>query len=182
MEFHIKNMVCPRCERAVRRIFAELEMTLEHLELGYVRSKHTPLPATLARLTAALQDEGFELIKAPRQQLVNRIKSYVTTYLDTGDPRTFSNALRDHLHLDYGNLSRQFSQTEGRTIEQYIIAQRVERAKELLQLGELPVSEIADQLGYRTNSHFSAQFKRLTGLTPTQFRKDAQGRQFLDEV
>lgn len=183
MEFHIKNMVCPRCERAVRRIFNTLELPVTHLELGLVRTVANVELAQLEGLRTALRTEGFELVDNPQQRLVNRIKSFVTRYLDQRDPRTFSDALRDHLHLDYGHLSKQFSQSEGRTVEQYIIAQRVARAKELLQLGELSMGEIADRLGYRTNSHFSAQFKQHTGLSPTQYRKSLpHDRQSLDEV
>lgn len=182
MDFYIKNMVCGRCERAVRRLFDKYAIPVSHLELGLVQCPTMPAPEPLAALEVDLKHEGFELARHPEAQLLVRIKNFVTTYLDTHDQRTFSEALSAHFYADYGHLSRQFSAAEGRTLEQYLIGQRIERAKELLQMGELTVSEIAACLGYRSNSHFSAQFKQHTQQTPTQFRKEGGERRFWDQV
>ena len=182
MKIHIKNMVCVRCERAVQRIFDQHHLSVTQLTLGLVDIAVAPDSTQLAALEADLKAEGFALVRSPEAQLVNQIKSYVTTYLDQRDTRTFSEALAGHLHADYGHLSRQFSAAEGRTLEHYLILQRVERSKELLQMKELTISEIAHQLGYRSNSHFSAQFKKHTHQTPTQYRKTGGGRQSLDQL
>ena len=93
-----------------------------------------------------------------------------------------SACLQDHLNTDYGTLSKIFSATEGRTIEKYSIAQRVEFAKELLSYGEMTISEVADRAGYSSVAHLSRQFKTQTGMTPSQFQKLRPERTPLNEV
>ncbi|MBK7443204.1 MAG: AraC family transcriptional regulator [Bacteroidetes bacterium] len=80
-------------------------------------------------------------------------------------------------------LSSLFSETEGITIESYIIKQKIERVKELLVYNELSLSEIAFQMNYSSVAHLSAQFKKITGLTPTHF-KNIKGhkRKTLDKL
>jgi AraC-like DNA-binding protein len=84
--------------------------------------------------------------------------------------------LSDKLNLDYPYLSSLFSELEGRTIEKYFISQKIERVKELLIYDELNLSEIADQMGYSSVAYLSNQFKKVTGLTPTQFKNQQEHR------
>jgi AraC-like DNA-binding protein len=83
----------------------------------------------------------------------------------------FSSLLAGKLHKDYHYLSNLFSELEGTTIEQYIIQQKIERVKELLVYNELSLSEISYKLGYSSVAHLSAQFKKVTGLTPSKFKQ-----------
>jgi len=84
---------------------------------------------------------------------------------------------------DYAYLSRLFSTVEGRTIEQYILAQKIEKVKEFLLYNELTISEIAIQMHYSSAAHLSAQFKKITGMSPSAFKKlQGQKRQFLDDI
>ena len=183
MEIFIKNMVCARCERAVRAIFERHGWELSHLELGRAEAVRKLTTQELEQLDADFRAEGFSLARQPEEQLIGRIKLFVLRYLEAPDPlRTFSAALSEHFHADFGHLSRRFKQYEGRTLESYLIAQRIERAKAMLQMGELTISEIAYELGYRTGSHFSAQFKQVTGSTPSAYRKSATDRRPLDEL
>ena len=87
------------------------------------------------------------------------------------------------LHRDYSFLSKLFSETTGTTIEKYFIAQKIERAKELIVYGELSLNEIADKLGYSSVAYLSSQFKSVTGLTPSYFKKLKENRRkALDEI
>ncbi len=91
--------------------------------------------------------------------------------------------LSEALQHDYSYLSSLFSSTEGTTIEKYVIAQRIERAKELLLYDELTLNEIAFKLGYSSVQHLSQQFKKITGLTPTHFKQIRENRRKpLDKV
>src|SRR5690606_4530564 len=85
--------------------------------------------------------------------------------------RTLSEYLSDELHQDYSALSNLFSEVEGITIEKYYILQKIEKVKELLVYDELTLSEIAFQLNYSSVSYLSNQFKKVTGLTPSHFKK-----------
>jgi AraC-like DNA-binding protein len=94
-----------------------------------------------------------------------------------------SHQLSSRLHKDYSYLSHLFSEVEGITIEKYLIHQKIERVKELLAYDEANLSEIAFQLGYSSVSHLSAQFKKVTGLTPSHFKKmGGMRRNSLDNV
>lgn len=94
-----------------------------------------------------------------------------------------SDFLANQLHYDYSYLSHLFSEIEGTTIEHYFIAQKIEKVKELLVYNELTLSEIADQLNYSSVAHLSSQFKKMTGLTPSHFKKvKKEKRKPLDEV
>jgi AraC-like DNA-binding protein len=87
------------------------------------------------------------------------------------------------LHFDYSYLSDLFSSIEGITIEQYLIEQRIEKVKELLVYDQLSLTEIAYRLGFSSVHHLSTQFKKVTGLTPTYFKKvGAEKRRGLDQL
>jgi AraC-like DNA-binding protein len=104
-------------------------------------------------------------------------------YADKPEHFKLSVLLADRLHHDYSYLSNLFSAVEGITIEKYHIAQKIERVKELLIYNELSLSEIAYQMGYSSVAHLSSQFKQVTGLTPSAFKKlQKQVRKPLDMV
>ncbi|MDB5253440.1 MAG: helix-turn-helix transcriptional regulator, partial [Flaviaesturariibacter sp.] len=104
-------------------------------------------------------------------------------YRDEQPRKNYSELIARHLHHDYSHLSNLFSEVEGITIEQYIINQKIEKVKELLLYDELSLSQIAVQVGYSSTAHVSAQFKKLTGLTATEFKKrGVESRKSLDKV
>ena len=97
--------------------------------------------------------------------------------------QNLSDFLSARLPVDYAYLSQLFSSVEGITLEKYYIAQRIEKAKELIVYGEVSLTEIADQLGYSSAQYLSNQFKKVTGLTPGHFKKiGATKRKPLDQV
>jgi len=182
----IKNMVCPRCIEAVKAVFSELSIPISNVVLGSVRID-TYLNATEKEtLKTRLAARGFELLDDKQTQLINEIKSVVVNeihYQKEAAAFNFSTLLSQKLNYDYAYLSRLFSSVEGRTIEKFVMAQKIEKVKELLMYDELTLSQIAFQMHYSSTAHLSAQFKKVTGMSPTAFKKLQQPeRSFLDEV
>lgn len=186
MKLVIKNMVCPRCVEAVRSVFDQLGLPIADIELGQVHLASPPTEEQELLLRSNLRARGFELLDDRQTQLINTIKSLIIDqihYQDEPSPHNFSTLLAEQLHYDYAYLSRLFSAVEGRTIEKFILAQKVEKVKELLTYDELTLSEIAFQMNYSSSAHLSAQFRKLTGMSPSNFRDlQQQGRKFLDDV
>jgi AraC-like DNA-binding protein len=187
MKLYIKNMVCARCERTVGRLLAEAGLPVKHIHLGEAEAESEPSPDQLAALRQALQAEGFDLLDDRASRLIAQLKTIIINEIHHEPQKpeavNFSDFLAQAVGYEYSYLSKLFSSVEGITIEKYIIAQKIERVKELLAYGELTLSEIAWQLGYSSSQHLSNQFKQATGLTPTQFKNGHQrGRRRLDEV
>lgn len=174
MHLHIKNMVCNRCKAAVAALLQTQGLNPVAVELGEVDVAETTLaPAVKQALADALHTAGFELIDDRAGRLIEGIKATVIQAIHHSDgppEEAFSTLLSAALHHEYSGLSKLFSETEGLTIEQYIIRQKTERVKELLVYDELPLAQIAWQTGYSSTAHLSAQFKKVTGLTPTAFK------------
>lgn len=127
-----------------------------------------------AELNGILKEFGFALIDDRKSRLIEKIKNAVIelVYFSEELPKTnFSDYISAKLNQDYSYLSKSFSEVQGATIEQFLISQKIERVKELLVYDELSLSEIADKLNYSSVSHLSKQFKKVTGLTPTHFKK-----------
>lgn len=174
MRLHIKNMVCNRCKEAVVALLKAEALHPLQVELGEVDVAEEVLPAALKdRLKAALLAAGFEWIDDRAGRLIEGIKATVIRAIHHSDgppEEAFSTLLSRALHHEYSGLSKLFSETEGLTIEQYVIRQKIERVKELLVYDELPLGQIAWQVGYSSTAHLSAQFKKVTGMTPTDFK------------
>jgi AraC-like DNA-binding protein len=83
----------------------------------------------------------------------------------------FSDYLSEKLNHDYTYMSNLFSEVQGTTIEQFIISHKTERIKELIIYGEYNITEIAWKMGYSSVAHLSSQFKKVTGLSPSHFKK-----------
>lgn len=185
MELSIKNMVCPRCITTVERLLDRQAIDYTKIVLGTVTLTDALGDTERKKLAQNLEEVGFELLSTPEEQLTNQIKSLIVDhihYQDKVSHQNWSDILVAALHKDYSTLSKTFSKSTDLTIEHYIILQKIERAKALLQNKELTISEIAVVLGYSSTAHFSTQFKKIVGKTASQFKKQADGeRHFLDE-
>lgn len=172
LKIYIKNMVCPRCIRAVEQVFKEIGAEPVAVQLGEATIKTELSPDQSKTLAEKLEELGFELLDDARRQQIEKIKAIVIRRIqeEPGEKLPFSTVLAGELHREYSQLSKLFSETEGITIEQYVIVQKLEKVKELLIYNEMRLNEIADQLGYSSVAHLSAQFKRVTGLTPSAFK------------
>lgn len=167
-------MVCNRCIKVVRESAEQLGLEVEYLRLGELVLKGEVSDEKKQQLKHSLQEDGFELLDDRKAALVERIKNIIIREIHHNEERrheNFSDLIADELHMDYNYLSTLFSSLEGTTIEKYIILQRIEKVKELLVYDELTLSEIAWKLGYSSVDHLSAQFKKITGLTPSHFKK-----------
>ncbi len=94
----------------------------------------------------------------------------------------FSALLSEKLQKPYSYLSNLFSEQEDNTIEHYIIRQKIEKVKELMEYGDLNLNEIAFKMGYSSSAHLSAQFKKITGFSPSHYRSLKAGRKALDQL
>ncbi len=173
---YIKNMVCDRCKTAVRNVFENLHLHPEKITLGEVTLKEDVINEDQKKeLDAALINLGFERIDDRKGKLIEAIKNKVIQTIHHSGridlKFNWSHVLAEELHYEYNYLSHLFSSVEGITLEQYIIRQKIERVKELLFYDELNLSQIAYKLGYSSVAHLSAQFKKVTGLTPSALKK-----------
>lgn len=188
LKVHIKNMVCNRCVMVVKQLFNAAGIEPLSVNLGEVEVSETIAPDKLTLLDNQLMEHGFERIDDKKSQLLERIKAAVIDTIHHQDHFemniNWSHYLSEKLHYDYHYLSSLFSAVSGITLEQYIIRQKIERVKELLFYDELSVKEIAFKLGYSSVAHLSAQFKKVTGLTPTAFKaaRETASRKSLDNI
>jgi AraC-like DNA-binding protein len=184
---YIKNMVCNRCIKVVKDEFSKINLPIYDIELGKVSIRIQLSNEKIEEIRKVLDENGFELIDDKKSQLIDRVKTliiekvhYTDNFMETVNSSEY---LAKELGYDYSYLSKLFSSVEGLTIEKYIINQKIEKAKELLVYGELSLNEISYQLGYSSVQHLSNQFKKITGLTPSHFKKlKKSNRKPLDEV
>lgn len=183
---HIKNMVCNRCIMAVENALCGIGLHPVKTELGTAVIREEITDAVHDAVRAALEPLGFEIIDDRKSRIIEQVKSEIIrlVHYDSGGLKVnLSDWLSSRMHKDYSLLSKVFSEATGTTIEKYFIAQKIEKAKELLAYGELSLNEIADRLGYSSAAYLSAQFKNVTGLTPSHFRKIGENRRKpLDEI
>lgn len=187
MVLYVKNMVCDRCIMIVRQQLENFGFKVEGISLGKIDVEPSPDASQLQSIGTALGSLGFELIDREKDQLVEQIKTQLINLIHYSELNEFHQSLTqlmaDRLNRDYAYLSRQFSETEGITIEKYIIQQKIEKVKELLEYGELNLNEIAFKMGYSSSAHLSAQFKSLTGLSPSKYKAATlNDRKPLDKV
>jgi AraC-like DNA-binding protein len=174
MKLHIKNMVCGRCELAVKAELEKMELSIISIKLGEIELSRELTEAEIERLAGNLKDLGFELLEDDLKKTIEQIKNRIIDLVHYRNEKikvNLSTYLSEDLSQDYSSLSKLFSEREGVTIEHYFIAQKIEKAKELLVYDELSLSEIAIQLNYSNVAYLSSQFKKVTGFTPTHFKK-----------
>lgn len=184
---YIKNMVCPRCIEAVDDLLKKGNYKVIHVELGKAVLKQDLSFEELSKISELLKQRGFELLQDKNQKIIDEIKTEIIKLVhydkEIESHVNISNHLAKSLGYDYSYLSNLFSSIMGITIEKYIIAQKIEKAKEFLVYGELSLNEISYKLGYSSAAHLSGQFKKVTGLTPSHFKKIKKNkRKPLDQV
>lgn len=180
-------MVCQRCKLAVENELKKLGLHPLKTELGEVLIKEDALSnEQQLKLSENLKILGFELLDNKRKKIIEQIKTLIinTVHYSNEQPqKNYSAFIAEKLHHDYSYLSKLFSETESITIEQFIINQKIEKVKELLVYDEKSLSEIAYETGYSSVAHLSAQFKKITGQTPTVFKQSGiHYRKTLDSI
>jgi AraC-like DNA-binding protein len=185
LRLYIKYMVSMRCKMIVKAELDKLHLHHLKVELGEVEVKEIT-DDQRNQLRIALAKSGLELMDDKRAILIEKIKNVIVEMVHYTDelPKTnFSDYLSGKLNHDYTYLANLFSEVTGTTIEQFIIAHKIERVKELLLYDEFNLTEISYMMNYSSVAHLSHQFKKVTGLTPTYFKQLKHKRRIaLDNV
>jgi AraC-like DNA-binding protein len=170
----------------VKDIFEKSGLKPVQVSLGQVVLEVPPTADKLKEVEKKLSAVGFEVLTDQKRKIIEQIKNTVVKEIQKGEsdnPYNFSGILSSSLNKDYSYLSRLFSEAEGITIEKFIIDQKIEKVKELLAYAELNLSEIAFRMSYSSVAHLSSQFKKITGFSPSEFRKlKDHHRRPLDEL
>lgn len=167
-------MVSSRCKTAVKEILKQMQLHYVVVELGEADIMETLTPGQLEEIRALLLNSGLVLMDDKRSVLIEKIKNAIIEMVHHSEEVikvNFSEYLSKKLNHDYTYLSNLFSEVQGTTIEQFMIAHKIERIKELIIYGELNITEIAWKMNYSSVAHLSNQFKKMTGLTPSHFKQ-----------
>jgi AraC-like DNA-binding protein len=174
MKIFIKYMVSIRCKLLVKSELEKLNLHYTTVELGEVNLINNITTEERLALDRALKRSGLELMDDKKSILIEKVKNVIIEmvhYADEAPYTKFSSFLSEKLNHDYTYLANLFSEVQGTTIEHFIIIHKIERVKELLVYDELSLTEIAYKLHYSSVGHLSNQFKKITGLTPSHFKK-----------
>lgn len=184
---HIKGMVCPRCIMAVESVLSKYNIEYIKVILGEIHLVNPVDEEQEKKLEAELVTLGFEILSSRKSQLIEKIKNAVISMVHHQNHPEKIGRLSEQLPIllghSYSSLSTLFSEVDGQTIEKYLILQKIEKAKELLIYEELNISEIAYKLNYSSSQHLSRQFKDITGMTPSSFKKSKHlSRRSLNDI
>lgn len=166
-------MVTKRCKTAVKEVLKELGLHFILIDLGEVEIMEDLTGVQREQVRVALQHEGLELLDDKRAILIEKIKNTIIDMVHhSKEPvkTNFSDYLSLKLNYDYTYLANLFSEVQAKTIQQFVISHKIERIKELIMYDDLNISEIAFLMNYSSVAHLSNQFKKATGLSPSQFR------------
>ena len=184
----VKNMVCRRCLMAVENVLANASASYQQVIVGEIHLVQPLSEEQYRSVSSGLAAIGLELIDNRTSGLIEKIKQLVTKKarkeVDEKEHKmNLSAYLSQSLYHEYTYLSSLFSAVEGRTIENYFIQQRIEKVKELLVYNEMTLSAIAFEMDYSSVAHLSNQFKQITGLTSSHFKKvGSEKRKLLDQL
>lgn len=173
MKLHIKYMLSNRAKAEAKEELKKIGLHFIFLDLGEVEIMEDITTDQREQLKAALISIGLELMEDKKAMLIEKIKNTIIDMIHHTEETikvNFSNYLSEKLKYDYTYMANLFSQVQGSTIEHFIIAHKVERIKEFIIYGELNMTEIASKMNYSSVAHLSTQFKKVTGLTPSEFK------------
>jgi len=174
LKIFIKYMVSNRCKIAVKEELKKLGLHFIIVDLGEAEIMETLSEDQRSQLNIALQRVGLELMDDKKAILIEKILNVITEMIHNTDEKikmNYSSYISEKLNYDYNYLSNLFSEVKSITIQQCIIQHKIERAKELLLYDELNLTEISYKLNYSSVAHLSNQFKKITGLSPSHFKK-----------
>ena len=172
-------MVSLRCKLIVKEELLQLGVSYTIIDLGMAEVKDDITPHQINQLRTNLLQDGLEILDDKQSILIERIKNVIIEmiYYSEEIPKVnYSDYISEKLHYDYNYLSNVFSEVKGITIRHFIIYHKIEKVKELLLYNELNLSEISYKLHYSSVSHLSNQFKKVTGLAPSFFKRMKQQR------
>jgi YesN/AraC family two-component response regulator len=174
MKIYIKNMVCIRCKMVVKNQLKKISVRNAVVNLGEVSVTDTITDTQLEDFRVGLLKFGLVVLNDKKSTLVDKIKNVIIElvhYKEEPLQVNFSDYLSQTLNHEYTYMANLFSQVEGVNVEHYLITHKIERVKELLVYDKLSLTEISYKLNYSSVAHLCNQFKKITGLTPSHFRK-----------
>jgi AraC-like DNA-binding protein len=170
----------------VKQEFEKAGLNPINVIMGEVELANSLTDSELKNIGEKLSDLGFEILDNKAHKQIEKIKNLLIKKVQSGEIEehfSLTEFLSSALNKEYTQLSRLFSEVEGLTIEQFFILQKIEKVKEWLVYNELTLSEIAWKLGYSSVAHLSAQFKKITELTPSHFKTlGIKNRKSLDQI
>ena len=179
-------MVCIRCKMVVKSELKKLGLHYTSIDLGEVEITEDPSGEQLGLLRIGLKKSGLELLADKKSILVEKIKAIIIEqvhYTDEQIKVNLSDYLTEKLHYNYTYLANLFSEVKGTTIENFYLAHKIEKVKELLAYDDLTLTEISYRMHYSSVAHLSNQFKKMTGLTPSHYKSlRYKGRRTLENV
>lgn len=173
MKLFIKNMVCQRCKMVVKSELDKLGLHHIMIELGEAEIMEDLPEAQAKLLDSSLREYGLELMNDRQTIIVEMIKTTIVDLIHSDQSQiriNLSDHLSEKLNHNYAYLSNLFSKIKGTTIEKFYLSHKIERVKELLIYDDLNLTEIAYKMHFSSVAHLSNQFKKMTGLTPSQFK------------
>jgi AraC family transcriptional regulator len=174
MKLYIKNMVCPRCISSVQQILKRNNIQAKYIRLGEVELEKKPTASQLKNFTQELLETGFELLDDQKTQLIEQVKNLLIQEVQNGNIEehfSLTKFIGKKVFKDYSSISKLFSELESITLEQFFNLQKIEKVKEWLVYNQQSLTQIAFNLGYSSTQHLSSQFKKITGMTPSQFKQ-----------
>jgi AraC-like DNA-binding protein len=184
VKLYIKNMVSPRCKMIVKDQLGKLGFHIVQVSLGEADILENLTLGQQQQIRQMLAQSGLEVLADKKSILIQKIKNIVISVVHYSEEpliQNLSTYLSTRLDYDYTYLSNLFSDELGITIEKFYISHKIERAKELLLYDELTITQIAFKLHYKTVAHLSRQFKKVTGITPSCFKKQGGRNRLLLE-
>jgi len=173
LKIYIKNMVCIRCQMVVTAELEALGLNYNYVKIGEADIIGDIQPEQNERLKIDLEKAGLILMNDKKAILVEKTKNLIIElvhYTEDQIKVNLSDYLSEQLNYNYTYLANLFSEETGVTIERFYLNHKIERVKELIIYDELNLSEIAWEMHYSSVAHLSNQFKKHTGLTPSQFK------------
>ena len=172
----IRNMMCSCCTRFVKEQLENLGINIITIRLGEATVRYNTEQISNEQIDEALQELGMALIRTKDEILVEQIKQAINELVhqmnNVNSIARKSEYLVEKLGKSYQTLSKVFSKIEPITLERYIILQKIERVKELAMDNQISLSEIAWMMDYSSPHHLSNQFKLITGVSLSDFKKD----------
>lgn len=181
MGLYSKNLVCTHCINMLRSELNNLDLEYRDIGLGLMEINEDNNITKQFKLNKILKNYGLKLVPDHKSTMITKIKNLIRELVNNpgeGEKFVLSAYISEKLNYDYTYLYNLFSSGTGQSIKYYYMTQKVERVKYLLEYEQLPVTEITYMLNYSSVAHLSNQFKKITGLTPSEF-KNLKNKRFL---
>ena len=182
----MKNMTCSCCIHLLHRELTLDGIDIHDIRLGTLVLSHDPKKITWKKIESILESYGFEILTDKEKMLVEQIRNAVIDLVHNSTYNAMvrnSDYLVERFGMSYPYISSLFSKHEGTTLEKFIILHKIEKVKELIEYGELTLSEIAYMMGYSSVQYLSTQFKSVTGISVTEYKvTPSNSRLGLDKI